>query len=409
MKENLSEVLFKPRINVLETSAISNTLAKDSTAEGQQEGRNWYRLLRREYWAWLGLDPIETERLFADIAISDKPRTSALLDTVGGYQPGNWNFEWMQRAVRHQTEAKKAEQGGDKSLAYQQFLNASYSATIAAYPHFKGDDLATSAQALAYNNFASAMQQSEYVCKTMQIPIEGKKVACYLHLPDTDSIKPVVLVSGGLDTIQTELYPIFERFLAPAGIAMLSIDLPGAGFCSPWRLQQDSSRIHLAVLDYLPEIPWVDQDRVGILGYRFAGNVAARLAFLASNRLRAVVTIGAPVDRLFTDVTRFQSMPQMYRDCLANRSGGNSANRDNLFYRCLPLSLKTQGILGGARTKLPMYIVGRENDPISPQADITLLGAASQSSQVSMMKEHDYLQNYNQIFTEVTQWLQKHL
>ncbi|WP_411991815.1 alpha/beta hydrolase [Agarivorans sp. DSG3-1] len=409
MKENLSEVLFKPRINVVETSTVSNSNAAQSTAIGQEEGRNWYRLLRREYWAWLGLDPIETERLFASIAMCDKPRTSELLDTIGGYQPGNWNYEWMQRAVGHQVKAKQAAEKGEQQQAYSEFLQASYSATVAAYPHFKGDDLATSAHALAHSNFVSAMEHSQYQCKIINVPIEGKQVPCYLHLPDTDSVKPVVLVSGGLDTIQTELYPFFERFLAPAGIAMLCIDLPGAGHCSHWKLQQDSSKIHLAVLDHLPEVPWVDHARVAMLGYRFAGNVAARLAFIASQRLRAVVTVGAPVDRLFTDIQRFQNLPQMYQDCLANRSGSNAGNTESLFYRCLPLSLKTQGILGGPRTKLPMFVVGRKNDAISPQTDISLLNMASSHCEVEMLKEVDSLENYNQIFTKVTHWLQKQL
>jgi esterase FrsA len=409
LKENLSEVLFKPRINVVETSTVSNSSAAQLSAVGQEEGRNWYRILRREYWAWLGLDPIETESLFADIAMCDKPRTSELLDTVGGYQPGNWNYEWMQRAVKHQITAKDAEQSGEQQKAYQEFLLATYSATIAAYPHFKGDDLATSAHALAHSNFVSAMGQSKYECKTINIPIDGKQVACYLHLPDTDSVKPVVMVSGGLDTIQTELYPFFERFLAPAGIAMLSVDLPGAGHCHHWKLQQDSSRIHLAILDHLPQVPWVDHARVAMLGYRFAGNVAARLAFVAAERLRAVVTIGAPVDRLFSDIQRFNNLPQMYQDCLANRSGVNASNTEGLYYRCLPLSLKTQGILGGPRTKLPMFVVGRNNDAICPEADVSLLSMASPNCKVEVLKELDSLQNYNQIFTKVTHWLQKQL
>ncbi len=409
MKENLSEILFKPRINVVETSTVSNSEAAQLTAHGQDESRKWYRVLRREYWAWLGLDPIETESLFATIAMSDKPRTSELLDTVGGYQSGNWNYEWMQRAVKCQVAAKEAAQQEQKEQAKQQYLLASYSATIAAYPHFKGDDLATTAQALAHTNFVAAMEHSPYHCKVIEIPVDNKRVPCYLHLPDTDSVKPVVLVSGGLDTIQTELYPFFERFLAPAGFAMLCVDLPGAGHCSHWRLQQDSSRIHLAILDYLPEIPWVDHGRVAMLGYRFAGNVAARLAFIAAERLRAIVTIGAPVDRLFTDVQRFQSLPQMYQDCLANRSGVNSANKESLFYRCLPLSLKTQGLLGGARTPIPMFVVGRKNDLISPEADLSLLSSASRNCQVQLLKELDSLENYDQIFTEVTHWLQKQL
>ncbi len=409
MKGNLSEILFKPRINVVETSTVSNSGAAQLTAHGRNEANKWYRILRREYWAWLGLDPIETESIFATIAMSDKPRTSELLDTVGGYQPGNWNYEWMQRAVKFQVAAKEAAQQQQKEQALQQYLLASYSATIAAYPHFKGDDLATTAQALAHTNFVAAMQHSPYQCKVIDIPVDNKKVPCYLHLPDTDSVKPVVLVSGGLDTIQTELYPFFERFLAPAGFAMLCVDLPGAGYCSHWRLQQDSSRIHLSILDYLPQIPWVDDKRVAMLGYRFAGNVAARLAFIAPERLCAIVTIGAPVDRLFTDVQRFQSLPQMYQDCLANRSGVNSVNKESLFYRCLPLSLKTQGLLGGSRTPTPMFVVGRKNDLVSPEADLSLMSSASQNSKVELLKELDSLENYDQIFAEVTHWLQKQL
>lgn len=63
---------------------------------------------------------------------------------------------------------------------------------------------------------------------------------------------------GGLDAMQTDYYSLYERYFAPRGVAMLTIDMPSVGFSSKWKLTQDSSLLHQHVLKALPNVPWVD-------------------------------------------------------------------------------------------------------------------------------------------------------
>ncbi|MDI4751557.1 alpha/beta hydrolase, partial [Salmonella enterica subsp. enterica serovar Anatum] len=42
--------------------------------------------------------------------------------------------------------------------------------------------------------------------------------------------------------------PLYERYFAPRGIAMLTLDMPSVGFSSKWKLTQDSSLLHQHVL-----------------------------------------------------------------------------------------------------------------------------------------------------------------
>lgn len=59
-----------------------------------------------------------------------------------------------------------------------------------------------------------------------------------LHMPKGDGPFPTVLMCGGLDAMQTDYYSLYERYFAPRGIAMLTIDMPSVGFSSKWKLTQ---------------------------------------------------------------------------------------------------------------------------------------------------------------------------
>ena len=103
---------------------------------------------------------------------------------------------------------------------------------------------------------------------------------------------------------------------------MLSLDMPGTGYAEHWPLVQDTSRLHQAVLNYLSEVAWVDHQRIAMVGFRLAGNVAVRLAFVEPFKLRTVVCIGAGINQVFTNQEMFARCPRMMCDGLANRLGG---------------------------------------------------------------------------------------
>lgn len=72
----------------------------------------------------------------------------------------------------------------------------------------------------------------------------------------------------------------------------------------------DSSLLHQHVLKALPNVPWVDHTRVAAFGFRFGANVAVRLAYLESSRLKAVACLGPVVHALLSDPQRQASVPK---------------------------------------------------------------------------------------------------
>ncbi|MDC4851257.1 alpha/beta hydrolase, partial [Acinetobacter baumannii] len=141
-------------------------------------------------------------------------------------------------------------------------------------------------------------------------------------------------------------YSLYERYFAPRGIAMLTIDMPSVGFSSKWKLTQDSSLLHQHVLKALPNVPWVDHTRVAAFGFRFGANVAVRLAYLESPRLKAVACLGPVVHTLLSDFKCQQQVPEMYLDVLASRLGIHDASDEALRVELNRYSLKVQGLLG---------------------------------------------------------------
>ncbi|MDE9533150.1 alpha/beta hydrolase, partial [Xenorhabdus bovienii] len=78
----------------------------------------------------------------------------------------------------------------------------------------------------------------------------------------------------------------FRDYLAPQGIALLTLDMPSIGYSSKQTLGQESSLMHQQVLDQLRNVPWIDHTRVAVMGLRFGANVAMRMAYLSAHQLR---------------------------------------------------------------------------------------------------------------------------
>lgn len=293
---NLSEVLFKPSFKHAETSTLvsraHHTVGADmhSPLEGDTDC-NWYRMLNHLLWTWRGIDPLEISEVLARIAASNAEHSDEhLLDTVVGYRNGNWIYEWVHQGMLWQQRALEQE---DPLVGGQYWLNAANLYSIAGYPHLKGDVLAEQAEVLSNRAYQEAALLLPYQLKELEFAIEGgSSITGFLHMPDgAQAPYPTVLMCGSLDTLQTDYHRLFRDYLAPHGIAMLTIDMPSIGSSSKWKLTQDSSFLHQQVLAQLPSIAWIDHTRVCVFGFRFGANVAVRLAYLESNRLRGVACV----------------------------------------------------------------------------------------------------------------------
>ncbi|WP_410016282.1 esterase FrsA [Sodalis sp. C49] len=409
---NLSEVLFKPTFKQQETSTlvtrprhIGRQAAILAALEGTNPG-NWYRMINRLLWIWRGINPWEIEEVLARIAASKSERTDErLLDTVIGYRPGNWIYEWSHQGMAWQ---QRGMDEPDAALAGRHWLQAANFYSVAAYPHLCGDLLAEQAQTLANRAWEEAASRLSYELKALTFPVAGGgSVTGFLHLPAQGKGPfPTVLVCGGLDMLQNDTYRLFHDYFAPAGLAMLTIDMPSIGFSSKWTLNQDSSFLHQQVLKGLADIPWVDPRRVMAFGFRFGANIAVRLAYLESRRLRGVACLGPVVHALLTDPARQDQAPDMYMDVLASRMGMAHASDAALKIELSRYSLKTQGLLG-RRCPTPMLSGFWDNDPFSPKEEAALIASSSLSGTLFRIKSAPVYQNFHRALLEIRDWLAK--
>lgn len=417
MSKNLSEVLFSEKKNVKETSTlIENSHSKkhqrlhQSILDGQQNV-GWYRLLKLLQWSWQGIDIIDCYEVLAKISASSNERSDPnLLDTVIGFRSGNWSYEWSKKAMTYQKKANQSMQEGNPLQAKQHYYLASQLYSVASYPHLKGDESSIQAQTLAIHNYRQSFTQHNHaLLKEIQVPFEGKHITTFLHLPNDDIIHPVVIVSAGVDALQCDFLPLFEQYLKPAGIAMLTVDMPGVGFSSHLKLTQDTSKLHQAVLHYLNDIPWVDQARVALMGMRMGGNALNRLGYLEPQRIKAVVSVGAAVASVFDDEKRFNQLSVMTLDCLASRMQLHKSDANYLYQYCVPFSLVKQGLLGRKKLKTPYLSIGHSDDLMCTEQDLKLMERISYESEAKIIDKSPIFDSYLISLEYSAQWLAQHL
>lgn len=134
---------------------------------------------------------------------------------------------------------------------------------------------------------------------------------------------------GSLDNLQSDYCRYFRDYLAPQGIALLTLDMPSIGYSSKQTLGQESSLMHQQVLDQLRNVPWIDHTRVAVMGLRFGANVAMRMAYLSAHQLRGAVLFGPVVHDLF--VSRSGRIKfGMYMDVLASRAAARCTDLDTV-------------------------------------------------------------------------------
>ncbi|MBS9819770.1 esterase FrsA [Vibrio alginolyticus] len=409
VSKNLSETLFVKHKQAKETSALTQYMptSKKILDEREAQGdRAWYRHLCRLQWAWQGLSPIEMEGVLSKIASSSHSRTNDdWLDTVMGYHSGNWTFEWIKLGMDHQKRANEMQ--GEE--AADELFTASLCFSIAGYPHLKNDNLASQAQVLANKAYSDGAEKTKYTIKQIEVPYQNRKIIANLHLPRTDKQLPVVMVSAGLDTLQTDMWRLFRNRLAPRDIAMLTVDMPSVGHSSHWPLTENSSCLHQAVLNELYSLPWVDHHKVGLVGFRFGGNAMIRLSFVEQEKIKACVALGAPVHDIFTSPQKLQKMPKMYLDLLASRLGKNTVDINSMAGQMMAWSLKVQGFLSSRKTKVPILALSLEGDPVSPHSDNQLVALFSQYGRAKKISSKTITKGYEQSLDLAIKWLEDEL
>ncbi len=408
-EKNLSETLFDNHKQAKETSTLAVYMpSSEKMIEEKIKNSSsaWYRKLRRMLWAWQGIDPVDQEEVLARIASSDASRThDNWLDTVIGYHSGNWTYEWNKLGAKYQQQSH----GLEREAAANKLFAASVCYSIAGYPHLNNDSLAIQARALAVSAYEEAAEKTHYLVKKLEFPYKNKKIVAHLHVANTDEPRPVVILSCGLDALQTDMWRLFRDFLAKRNIAMLTIDMPSIGYNAHWRLTEDSSVLHQAVVNQLHTVPWIDHHRIGLIGFRFGGNAMARLAFVEQAKIKACVILAAPIHDILSSPEKIKSMPKMYLDVMASRISRSAIDINSLVARLKAWSLKAQGLVGSRKTQVPILAVTLENDVVSPYSDNKLVAMFSRHGQAKQITTKSLFTEYEETLNTAINWLQDEL
>ncbi|MGL4735569.1 MAG: alpha/beta hydrolase [Enterovibrio sp.] len=408
--ENLSIKLFKPAIDAKETSTIigSHGGSLTTSALDGDHDRHWYRVLRRPQWAMLNIDPIEVEETLARIAASKNPRShDNLLDTVIGYRPGNWTYEWCKTGMHEQRHAAALTKKGALEEAARSWLQASHYFSIAGYPYLKGDSLAQHASTLSDNAFQTALSHLPIIVKNVSTVLDGKKLEGFLYLPNEDEPHRTVIVTAGFDNLQTDLVELYCDFFAKANIAMLTLDMPSIGRSSYWSLTENTSYLHQAMLKHAVTLPWVDSTRIGMLGVRLGANSVVRAAFLEPANLKSCVSIGGILNEILCNSERLQQISAMHLDSLASRMGKEPSK--SLLAQLYALSLKNQGLLSGRSTSVPILALGLSEDSAGSIADNELAARFSKGGKAQTLPSKPLHNGFERLMLAAIEWFDKTL
>ena len=230
-----------PGQKVLETSEVSNSspvdeqdsALSDSFIDGALSPR-WYRLLRRPTWAWRGPIPSRWSRPWRTSPWGRGAQSRTLSGHHQGYVPGNWVYEWSQLAGRYFNTGGGRCWGRGSRRGAEEPAQGSALLLHRKLPHLKHDELADQAQLLGNMAYREAGRLFKVPLKELQVPFRGKTIQGYLHLPTTEKPVPLVIVSGGIDSLQVDFLNFYFKCLEPHGIGMLSLDMPGTGYAEHW-------------------------------------------------------------------------------------------------------------------------------------------------------------------------------
>lgn len=135
----------------------------------------------------------------------------------------------------------------------------------------------------------------------------------------------------------------------------------------------------------------------------------ARLSFLEPERIKACVTLGAPIHDVFVTREKLTKMPKMYLDILASRIDKKAIDINSMSGQMMAWSLKVQGFLSSRRTKVPILALGLEGDVVSPLSDNRLLALFSLGGSAKQIKSKTISQGYEQSLEMAMKWLEDEL
>ena len=289
-----------------------------------------------------------------------------------------WAKAWCKVGLDYEVKGDElAKQGAASTALAEQYMLAFSNCMIARYPV-----PSTPGKLEAYRHslriFRKAANHFDPPLEIVEIPFEGKTLIGYLQIPRGLTKPPIVMHWGGVDGWKEDRQRA-SGFLHRAGLATLTIDMPGTGENPVLYGDAAAERTYSAWIDHLAQRRDVDGSRIGVWGGSFGAYWAARLAFAEAKRLKGAVFHGGNVHYGFQKdwlVPAFTTGGATYlfgaASLLEARGRAMGTQTMEEFLAAAPkFSLKDLGLLN--KPSAPILGVNGKLDDQAPVQDIYLL------------------------------------
>ncbi|MEU1876899.1 alpha/beta fold hydrolase [Streptosporangium sp. NPDC020072] len=247
----------------------------------------------------------ETLRMFGHIAYGGadfgEVVTTSQRITESDYD--SWHDEWLATADRVAAEAERSLVAGHRISAADGFLRASNYYRAAEF--FLHGDPSDPRLAVAYARQVAAFREFAAVhdIEPVEIPYEGTTLPGYFY---RGSGGATVVMHNGFDGSVEEMHFFGAAALRERGFNVLTFDGPGqpGAIRKGLVFRPDWENVVGPVLDWLEARPYVDGERVALLGASMGGLLAPRAAAFEP-RVRALVAFDGVYDMGVVIAERF--------------------------------------------------------------------------------------------------------
>jgi esterase FrsA len=246
-------------------------------------------------------------------------------------EPGGWVPEWEREAV----DAESRERWFEAAMLHG----------AAKFPC-----ISSSAQAEAYAKQLACYTRATHVDRrVLAIEYRGATTRVPVHVFGTDESRPLVCLTGGVDTLKMELHKLAHVLARVGRFRVAAIDMPGTGE-SEVQLAGDSHVIYEGVIAALR-----GNTKAGIWGVSFGGHWAAKLA--CRETVDAAVDMGGPIGMRIFEHGLPNGMLGIVGNALGRAVAPDSAAEFSF------------GTLLDARRSAPLLVFNGARDPYVPIED----------------------------------------
>jgi dienelactone hydrolase len=331
----------------------------------------------------------------------------------------HWAEQWCKIGLAYEADADaRAAAGADREELAELFTLGFDTCRVGRYPA-----PTSPGQLAAYRHslriFRKAAPHFEPRLEIVELPFEGKTLVGHLQVPPGVTKPPVVMHWGGVDGWKEDRLHA-SGLVMKAGLASLAIDMPGTGENPFLYADAAAERTFLAWMDFLAQRPELDARRIGVWGGSFGAYWAARLAYVAADRIGGAVFHGGNIHYGFQPewlVPAFTTGGATYLfgaaslfDARGRAVGAKSI--EEFLAAVAPLSLQTMGLID--KPSAPLLAVNGKLDDQAPIDDVYLLMEHGSPKSARIYPQGHHMGRtpgiaYEDIMKMIVDWLQQQL